>query len=58
MILAILIVIMILMVVLAYCIGSLNNKVRVLQFWIMQNREEINRITDGPQLPDIEDPTT
>lgn len=58
MILAILIIIMILMVVLAYCIGSLNNKVRVLRFWIMQNREEINRITDGPKLPDVEDPAT
>lgn len=45
------------MVVFAYCIGNLNNKVRVLQFWIMQNREEINRITDGSQLPDVEDPS-
>ncbi len=55
MILATLIIIMVLLVALAYRIGRLNNRVRLLQYWVMQNRKEINRISDGPQLPDFED---
>lgn len=55
MVLATLIIIMLLLLVLAYCIGRLNNKVRLLQYWIMQNRKEIDRISDGHPLPDIED---
>lgn len=55
MVLATLIIIMVLLVALAYCIGRLNNKVRLLRYWVMQNRKEINRISDGAQLPDFED---